>query len=138
MRGRRAPTYERQIQSELLHKCPYFQHTIQYCTAPRHHHTSSYIRNLYTLIVPLFARQIRGTPQTSLMELNLPYPHTPVCTRPHYLPLPTLTSTQPKHSIDTPTNRVLNRDILHWLLDAPDVDVCVEGAGRAMQGVGSP
>lgn len=72
------------------------------------------------------------------MKLNLPDLDRPLRPRPNHLALPTLTIAQPKHSVDTATDRVFDRDVLYWLFDAPDVDVGVEGAGGAVEGIGSP
>ena len=59
----------------------------------------------------------------SSMERDIPSPYTPVGSRTRELRI-----AQPEDSIDAAGGSILDRDIAHGLIHAPDVYVCVQRA----------
>ena len=113
------------------------------------HHSSSTahsksIPNQHNLHHPLFVF-LRASPSESTtpydlstscalrVERHVPQPDAPVCACARELPV-----LEPEYRIDTSGDSVLDRDVLHRFLNAPDIDVRIERARRAVSPVRGP
>ena len=70
------------------------------------------------------------------MEGNIPDPHASVEACRHQPA--SLAPIQPQHTIHTTRTSILNRNVLHQLRHAPDINIGIEGSRGAMSRVGGP
>ena len=92
----------------------------------------------FTVVLPnqiLLSAYICGA--RSGVEYYVPYSHTGIRTSAHELAILSI-FLQPEHSIDSSQTSILDCDLRHWPLHAPNIHIGIKGSGGTVSAVGSP